>query len=104
MDNFKIIKSISKNTCPHCGKSIFIGSQTMIPVITKVIKPSEIQEAKEKVKKKITEEVVFKSQEDKEKALQWIETAEFSNSDVEDVVNNIKLSQQNEEGENNDNK
>ena len=43
VDEPKIVKTIIPSTCPHCNKRIFIGYQTMIPMIASIITDEDVQ-------------------------------------------------------------
>lgn len=93
----KIIKTNIPAICPHCQKQIFIGYSMMIPTLVAISTAEEIKEAKEDVKKRLTD-IKFKNEKRKEEIFKWLneENTIFDQSDVEELVKQVLSEQQNE--------
>ena len=98
MEEPNIIKTIIPEICPHCKKDIYIPLQQTVPMVSPPITEEDIKNYKEEVKKKL-EEVEFKDKEDKEYWIKYLDDEEtlITKSDVEGILQQIILSQQNEE-------
>ena len=89
MDENKIMTSVTNGLCPHCSKSIMISSKAMLPSVNWVLKPEDIDEARESLKKKIAESKL----DDKTKAevTAWIDRKEvmFGPAEVEPLFQQV---------------
>jgi len=87
----KIVKTIIPDKCPHCAKDIYIGYQTMIPSLTRISTPKEVEEAKEELRKRM-DQVKFKDDKSKEIILEWIDSENtlIDQSDIEEILKQIK--------------
>ena len=95
-DDPKIVKTIIPSECPHCNKSLFLSYQMMVPMLTSILKPEDIKNSKEEVKKKL-DEINFNDPEEKKDIVKWLEDEEtlIGKSDVEEILQQIILSQKN---------
>lgn len=93
----KIIKQFEHVDCPHCGKLVIVGSQTMMPAITSVNKQEDVAKAKAIVLQRL-DEVSFKNDKDKENIVVWLneETTIIDHSDIESLLKQIAIEQLNE--------
>jgi len=86
MPDNNVIKSIVTNTCPHCGKEIYIESQMTPPVINSVY----TAEAVAKAKQDCIERIGTLAIDDEKKAvvIKWLNDPEtiFGPNEVESII------------------
>lgn len=94
MSEPKIIKTISPEHCPHCGKKIFIGSQSMPLNITSITTEEDIALVKNKIKERI-KEIKFYNDNEKLKIESWLtqDTTFLDASDIEPLMTQIAREQ-----------
>ena len=85
------IKKINVEKCPSCGQTIYISSQTMLPVIGPISTISDMKKAKEDVIKGL-ESIQFVSEEEKQNIINNLPT-HFDLSDVESLISGIGKNQ-----------
>ena len=66
----KVIKVILPARCPHCGKDMSVAVKTITPTIDWALREEDLQKAKEKVIKEISESDITSVE--KKAALDWV--------------------------------
>lgn len=86
----KVMKQIEPKQCPHCGKDIYISSQTVLAIIGSISTLEDLKKAKEEVLKGL-EGITFASEQEKKNAIAFINNQEtlFDGSDVDTLIKNI---------------
>lgn len=89
-----IIKTITPLNCPSCGHDIHVCFSFMPPGVSWVITQEEMLQNKQTLKE-LLKSIVFKSQEEQEKTLSWIDSEEcvLGAEDIEDVAKSIAREQ-----------
>jgi len=90
----QVLKKIIPTTCPECGKEIFVGFQSVVSSLTSVVTKKDIEEAKEEIKKRLSE-IKLKEPEKKDEIIKWLdnENTLIDSSDVEDLLKQLLLEQ-----------
>lgn len=93
-NNPQIIKTITPQSCPHCGAQIFINQYMVQPSVLGVLTAQEISEAKTTVRVEIGS-VKFKSQQEYDSFIEWLEDPNtlFAPDDVKSIVDEVKTLQ-----------
>ena len=68
----KVIKLIVEGMCPHCSQKIMIAHHIFAPMIEWVLKPKDLDDAKENLKKKVQNSPSI-NDEEKKNVLTWLE-------------------------------
>ncbi len=90
MEDNNVIKSIVPFICPHCSKDFFIELQTIPTMVSGILTPKEILNAKTLVSETILSMKI--SEEEKSSANDWVNKDEtmFGPNDVDSIIENIK--------------
>jgi len=88
----KIVKIITPQTCPCCGKEIFVSSQFMMPFVSGIFNEEDIKKAKEEIKERL-KEIQFVNEEEKENIMSYIDKTLLDSSDIDPLVKQISLDQ-----------
>ena len=98
MQETRIIKTISEIACPCCSKKIMVATRITAPIIEWALEPKVLEDAKGKLKKEL-EKVTFKSKQEKESVISWIndERTLFGPAEIPSLVESIKAEQEGKE-------
>jgi len=86
MSEDNVIKSITTHLCPHCGKSIFMESQMLPPVVNSIFTEEDVKKAKEDCLERIK---TLSIDDDKKSAVEtWLKNEDtvFGPNEVESIV------------------
>lgn len=86
----KLIKTITPYICPNCSKEINICLSFLPPGLTWVITKEEMEQNKRRLKDAL-KVVAFKSKEEKEEVMTWVDTPDcvLGSEDIDDIVRQI---------------
>ena len=88
------IRGIVPHKCPECGKDLMISFAMHPPTMGAIYTPESAEKAKKAVLERL-EEIKFKSEDEKQMALNWINDPQtvFGMEDIEPLLKNIAMNQ-----------
>ena len=94
MEDYKMIKKIDPAVCPHCGKDIYVSSQSMPSIITVINKLEDILEIKRTVKEELMK-LSFSNEKDRENIMSWLDEKNtlIDGSDIQPLLKQIQVEQ-----------
>lgn len=90
MNEQKVLKIITPNICPHCGKKMIISLKTMAPWIDWTLKEEDVEKAKKTVISMVKESTTI-NKEEKKSLMTWLTSKDtlFGPDDIEAVMQQI---------------
>ena len=94
MSDSRVLKQFEQITCPHCKKSLFIGTQSMIPTIVSTSTTEDVEDAKKQVIDRL-EEITFVNDIEKAGIIDYLNSEEtiIDFSDIETMLKQIAMDQ-----------
>lgn len=101
MEGPKIMKTVSPEKCPHCGKDILISHQTMIPYVTGVSTIMDSENAKKIILERLSE-IKFSSEDAKNEVVAYLNSPAtlLETSDIEPFIKQVAIDQTNNSKQN----
>jgi hypothetical protein len=83
------IKALLPATCPHCSKAFMVAYTILPPIVTGLLTPKMIEDAKTDLQSRIAELAI--PQETKDSVIAWSKSEDtyFGPADVEEIINNL---------------
>lgn len=94
MQKPNLIKTITPLNCPHCSQDIHVCFSFMPPSVSWIITDEEMKQNKATLKE-LLKSVVFKSPEEEERTLAWVDSEEcvLGAEDIEEMAKAIAREQ-----------